>query len=89
MKSNRRFLRNAIESLNGWPRIRLLRRNNLTTAERAGDSLKPQHYHSVPESRYDARCFTGGSLGVMACLSIGASSGTMTAEIGQADQNTR
>uniref|UniRef100_A0A8C4PHK6 Ubiquitin-like modifier-activating enzyme 5 n=1 Tax=Equus asinus TaxID=9793 RepID=A0A8C4PHK6_EQUAS len=50
MKSNRRFLRNAIESLNGWPRIRLLRRNNLTTAERAGDSLKPQHYHSVPES---------------------------------------
>lgn len=40
MKLNRRFLRNVIELLNGWLRIRLLRRNNLILVERVGDSLK-------------------------------------------------
>ncbi|OWK05786.1 hypothetical protein Celaphus_00012923, partial [Cervus elaphus hippelaphus] len=49
-KEVRRFLTIAMEATNSWPRIRLLRRKNLTSAERAGEG--PKLHHSVPENRH-------------------------------------
>ena len=39
-KEVRRFLTSTMEATNGWPRIRLLKRKNLTSAEKAGEGPK-------------------------------------------------
>ena len=65
-KEVRRFLTTAMEATNGWPRIRLLTRKNLTSAEKAGED--PKLHHSVSENRHHDRCFAGHSLEVVANL---------------------
>ena len=85
-KEVRRFLTTAMEATNGWPRIRLLRRKNLTSAERGGEG--PKLHHSAPENRHHDMCFAGHFLEVVAHLSRGAFSGSMAAKINQFEQNT-
>lgn len=68
MKPNRRFLAGTMELSNGWWRIKLLRRKNLTLAERAGDlfPLYPWNSLSFSITTYSFTLFSEGTLHLLA-----------------------